>query len=158
MKLEIKNGVAYKKVTVTFDHGVYSADLDALPDYAGVYFVYRTYKGQDGKWKINSDEAPVYIGKAEDSVRSRMKDHERDMDITNWINDYCNQNDDLYICTAPVDIEPLSDIEAASIFHIQPKANVKNKESYNGGNIHLLIGEEKCYLSEANKNFYVKSM
>lgn len=155
-QLEIRNMELYKKITISFDAGQFSSAIDKLPDYAGLYFVYRTYKGVDGKWKVNHDEAPIYIGKAEDSVRSRMKEHENDMDITLWINDCCNEDDDLYICTAPVDVEALTDVEAALIYHIQPKANVLNKESYNGGNLHIVINDNYTYLKAANKNFYQK--
>lgn len=154
--LEIKNREVYKQATISFDSGQFSSSIDRLPDYAGLYFVYRTYKGADGKWKIDNTEAPVYIGKAEDSVRSRMKEHENDMDITFWFNDYCNEGDELYICTAPVDVDDLADVEAALIYRIQPKANVVNKESYNGGNLHVIINDNYTYIKTANKDFYQK--
>ena len=146
----------FKRIKLTFDAGQYSSSIDKLPEYPGLYFVYRAYRTADGKWHINSEEeVPVYIGKAEDSVRSRMQEHKDDGSLDKWFEDYTNPGDRLYIRTCAIS-DYIADAEAACIFHIQPSANVDNKQSYNGENIHIKCDGSPLFLSERNKDFSVE--
>ena len=152
--LVLSEGKTFNRIVLSFDSGCFDTKIDSLPDYIGLYFVYRVCKGEDGKYYISHLEPPIYIGKAEDSVRSRMKEHIDDGSLQNWKDRYCESEDFIYICTCPLE-ESIEDAEAACIFHIQPLANIDNKNSYNGANIYISIEGSYVYLNEQNKRFKV---
>lgn len=83
-----------------------------------------------------------------------MKEHIDDGSLQNWKDRYCESEDFIYICTCPLE-ESIEDAEAACIFHIQPLANIDNKNSYNGANIYISIEGSYVYLNEQNKRFKV---
>lgn len=147
-------GKRFNRIVLNFDSGCYDTKIDSLPEYCGLYFVYKVYKGNDNKYYISHVQPPIYIGKAEDNVKSRIKEHIDDGSLQKWKNEFCKVGESLYICTCPLE-NSIADTEAACIFHLQPLANVDNKKSYHGEDIYITIEGSYVYLKEENKQYKV---
>lgn len=147
-------GKKFNRIVLNFDSGCYDTKIDSLPEYCGLYFVYNVYKGKDNKYYISQEQPPIYIGKAEDNVKSRLKEHIDDGSLQKWKDDFCRNGESLFICTCPLE-DSIVDTEAACIFNIQPLANIDNKKSYYGENIYITVEGSYVYLNDNNKHFKV---
>lgn len=101
---------------------------NTLPDYSGLYFVYRgvRHKGKDNTYTCSLKEL-LYIGQAENINKRINGEHEH---FEDWCS-YLDEGEMLYYSTCPVPQYQLDEVEAACIYHAQPPVNTQNKDSYN---------------------------
>ncbi len=117
-----------------------------LPDYSGLYFVYRGIRNQksDGTYNCSLKEL-LYIGQAENINERVNGEHEHYED---WCS-YVKKGEMLYYSVCPVEGHLLDEVEAACIYHAQPPVNIQCKDSYNhnpvkivcSGNVDLIKPE-----------------
>lgn len=112
------------KRTILLDFKGYYRDGATLPDYSGLYFVYKGIPTKPGKCRIIR---LLYIGQAE-NINDRVgTDHEHYED---WKQEL-GHDEILYYSVCPVDAWDLDMTEAACIYKTQPPVNKQCKETYN---------------------------
>lgn len=111
-----------------FDGFTREETKNTLPDYSGLYFVYRgtRKKGADGKYSCSLQDL-LYIGQAENINERVNGTHEHYED---WCS-YLKKDEMLYYSVCPVESDLLDKVEAACIYQAQPPVNTQCKESYN---------------------------
>lgn len=110
-----------KIYNLQFD-GSWSDELrDQLPEYSGVYLVYRGVREHD---RFVCREI-LYIGQA-DNIRARHANHEKH----NLFLAECRLDEVLFYSCAPVAKVDLDRVENALIYEMKPRLNDKMKESF----------------------------
>lgn len=87
-----------------------------MPEYAGVYLVYRGTLTDDGKALICKEL--IYIGQAT-NIRSRLENHDRREDFLQR----ADNDEEIFYSCAKCNTNDLDRIENALIYHVQPPLN-----------------------------------
>lgn len=110
--------------TISLDFDGFYPDGATLPNYSGLYFVYKGIPTKPGKCRIIE---LLYIGQAENISDRVGTDHEHYED---WKKEL-SRDERLYYSVCPVDAWNLDMAEAACIYKTQPPVNKRCKETYN---------------------------
>lgn len=115
----------------------YFFDKNTLPDYAGIYLIYRAvYNRITQQGRILG---LLYIGES-DNIKLRHQNHEHENDFMKSLND----GEVLVYSTAPKDNEKIRKrIESTLIFYHKPPLNDKGKDSFGYDRTHI-ISSGKC--------------
>jgi excinuclease UvrABC nuclease subunit len=107
-----------------FDGYWRDANIDGVPEEAGVYLVYACeFNKPQGTVKLRK---LLYVGEAED-VRTRIKDHEkRDC----WEGEL-SQGEEICFSFTPLDDPNRERAEAALIYQHKPECNDEHKDEFN---------------------------
>lgn len=135
----------------------YWTDKKYLPDYKGIYFVYRAsnvhtnvYGGMDAQI-----EELIYIGKADDqSILERHQNHEKQP----LFDAALLEGEQLWYATIKVDSE-IDRVENGLIFKRQPRLNDKLKATFNHPDTHFILRSQKPIMdmfTEFSLKKYVK--
>ena len=110
-----------KTYKLTFDGSWSDSIRDELPEYSGVYLVYR---GTLDRGHFLCSEI-IYIGQAE-NIRERHKNHEkRDLFLAKR-----RANEVIFYSCAPVATSDLNRVENALVYEMRPILNDKLTESF----------------------------
>lgn len=113
-----------------------------LPEYRGVYLVYRGVWSE--KERLYYCHEIIYIGKA-DNIRQRHMSHEKRNDFLAT----CRTGEIVFYSYAEVPEDVLDRIEAALIFHTQPRLNEAFKDSFPYDNTRI-ISDGACALLDTD--------
>lgn len=114
-----------------------------LPDYSGIYFVYRaTYNEAN---KTVSLKELIYIGQAKD-LNQRLNNHEKYDDFLAQL----KEGEIICYSYAAVDMQDLDIVEKALVYVQQPPLNTDLTKSYNHDAASFLI-EGHCALLKHNE-------
>lgn len=131
---------------ITFKGYRRQANVSTLPDYSGVYIVYRcVYNIKD---ETVSLKELLYIGQAS-NINQRINNHDK-KDI---FESHLQQGEEIAYSYAQVNIDKLDVVENALIFAEQPPLNDKGKDSFNHPASSFSI-EGRCALVE-HRNFTI---
>ena len=126
-----------KTISLDFD-GFYPEGV-TLPDYSGLYFVYKGTPAEKGECYINE---LLYIGQAE-NIRDRVStNHEHYEDWKQKL----SRGEKLYYSVCSVEKRNLDMAEAACIYKAQPPGNNHCKESYNYDPVRIISSGPVEYL------------
>ena len=123
--------------TIELDFEGYWKSKDVLPDYKGIYCVYRAtpHKHSDGKTTVSLNEL-IYIGKAEDeTIKERHSKHERQDDFEKQL----KEGEELRYSTVKVAKEDIDRVENGLIYQRKPRLNGELKESFNHSDTHFIL-------------------
>lgn len=128
--------------TIELNFEGYWISKEALPEYSGVYCVYRAVpqKQLDGSTKVTLKEL-IYIGKAEDeTIRERHLNHERQEDFEKEL------REGEVLCYATVEVTTDIDrIENGLVFKHKPCLNSELRDHFNHPDTHFTItGDAVC--------------
>lgn len=128
--------------TIKLNFEGYWTRKEVLPEYSGVYCVYRAVpqKQLDGSTKVTLKEL-IYIGKAEDeTIRERHQNHERQVDFENEL------REGEVLCYATVEVTTDIDrIENGLVFKHKPRLNSELRDYFNHPDTHFTItGDADC--------------
>ena len=128
--------------TIKLNFKGYWTRNEVLPEYSGVYCVYRAVpqKQLDGSTKVTLKEL-IYIGKAEDAtIRERHLNHERQEDFEKEL------REGEVLCYATVEVTTDIDrIENGLVFKHKPRLNSELRDHFNHPDTHFTItGNAAC--------------
>ena len=123
--------------TIELDFEGYWISKDVLPDYKGIYCVYRAtpHKHSDGTTTVSLNEL-IYIGKAEDeTIKERHDNHEKQplFDAT-----LC-EGEELRYSTVKVSLEDIDRVENGLIFKRKPRLNDDLKDYFHHPDTHFVL-------------------
>ena len=128
--------------TIELNFEGYWISKEVLPEYSGVYCVYRAVPKLDsnGKRTVSLKEL-IYIGKAEDeTIRERHQNHERQKDFEKEL----REGEVLRYATAEVTTD-IDRIENGLVFKHQPRLNSDLRDHFNHPDTHfIIIGDADC--------------
>jgi len=131
--------------TISLNFEGYYQDGANLPDYSGLYFVYKGIPIEKRECRIVK---LLYIGQAE-NINDRVgSGHEHYED---WKREL-NRGEKLYYSVCSVEIKNLDIAEAACIYTAKPSVNKQCKESYNKNPVRIICTGDVAYFP---KNFDV---
>lgn len=137
--------------TIKLNFEGYWTRKEVLPEYSGVYCVYRAVpqKQLDGSTKVTLEEL-IYIGKAEDeTIRERHQNHERQKDFEEEL----REGEVLRYSTVEVTKEDIDRVENGLIFKHKPRLNSDLTDSFNHADTQFVLTGKIAKLSS---NFEVK--
>ena len=133
-----------KTYNLKFDGSLADDQRGFLPEYSGIYLVYRGLRDQKG---FLCREI-LYIGQAE-NIKARHENHEKhDMFIAEL-----RPKEVIFYSYAPVEKSDLNRVENALVFEMHPKLNDKLTETFPYEKT-TIISDGQCAL--LNKNFTVE--
>ena len=119
----------------------YWTDKKYLPDYRGIYFVYRAsnvHTDVNGNGTATLEEL-IYIGKADDqTIFERHQNHEKQPLFDNAL----LKGEHLWYATIKVDSD-IDRVENGLIFKRQPRLNDNLKETFNHPDTHFILRSPK---------------
>lgn len=128
--------------TIKLNFKGYWTRKEFLPEYSGVYCVYRAVpqKQLDGSTKVTLKEL-IYIGKAEDeTIRERHQNHERQVDFEKEL----REGEVLRYATVEVTTD-IDRIENGLVFKHKPRLNSELRDHFNHPDTHFIItGDADC--------------
>ena len=128
--------------TIKLNFEGYWTSKEVLPEYSGVYCVYRAVpqKQLDGSTKVTLKEL-IYIGKAEDeTIRERHQNHERQVDFENEL----REGEVLRYATVEVTTDG-NCVENGLVFKHKPRLNSDLRDYFNHPDTHFIItGDAAC--------------
>lgn len=123
-----------KTIELDFD---YYTSKEKLPNYKGVYIVYRAIPYKDGKGASRAIiKEIIYIGKAEDeTINERHVNHEKQplFDAT-----LC-EGEELRYSTVKVSVEDIDRVENGLIFKRKPRLNDDLKDYFHHPDTHFVL-------------------
>lgn len=125
--------------TISLDFDGFYRDEANLPDYSGLYFVYKGIPTEKRKCRITK---LLYIGQAEDISDRVNTGHEHYED---WKREL-DRGEELYYSVCPVEVRDLDMVEAACIYKAQPPVNSHCKENYNYAPVRIISSGSIKYL------------
>lgn len=131
----------------------YWTDKKYLPDYRGIYFVYRAsnvHANGFGSWNANIEEL-LYIGKADDqTIFERHQKHEKQP----LFDAALLEGEQLWYATIKVDSD-IDRVENGLIFKRQPRLNDILKKTFNHPDTHFVLRSSK-EIADMFTDFYLK--
>lgn len=126
------------RYNIHFNGSISDNDQAYLPEYGGVYLVYRGIWSE--KDKLFFCHEIIYIGKAE-NIKQRLLSHERRNDFLAA----CRPGEVIFYSYAEVSPLCFNQVEAALIYHTQPSLNDTGKDSFPYGPTHV-VSDGACAL------------
>lgn len=137
--------------TIELDFEEYWINKDVLPDYKGIYFVYRAtpHEHADGKTIVSLNEL-IYIGKAEtETIKERHSKHEKQDDFEKQL----KAGEELRYSTAKVAKEDIDRVENGLIFKRKPRLNNDLTASFKHEDTNFVL---KGDVTDIATNFFLK--
>ena len=125
-----------------FQGSISDAGRSYMPEYCGVYLVYRGIWSE--KDKLFYCHEIIYIGKA-DNIKQRHINHERRNDFIAA----CRPGEIVFYSYAEVPATSVDCVEAALIYHTQPRLNDKGKDSFPYEKTHI-VSDGACALLDTD--------
>jgi len=135
-----------KQYNVTFKGYRLEKDAAGLPEYSGIYLVYRCVYDKNTD-RVSLREL-IYIGQAE-NLKKRLNPHSRLDDFKKE----CQNNESVCYSYASISLGDLDVVENALVFAQQPRLNIDLKNNYNHDAASFVI-EGACSLLN-NTNFSI---
>ena len=141
-----------KKIELNFEG--YKTSREFLPDYHGIYFVYRVSNIHDNPQGglLGTIEELMYIGKADkQTIKQRHANHEKQQEFDAAL----LEGEVLWYLTAEVAPEDIDRVENGLIFKRQPRLNDVLTESFKHPDTHFVLHYKK-EIADMFTNFKLK--
>lgn len=137
--------------TIELDFEGYWISKDVLPDYKGIYCVYRAtpHKHSDGTTTVSLNEL-IYIGKAEDeTIKERHSKHEKQDEFEKQL----KEGEELCYSTVKVAKEDIDRVENGLIFKRKPRLNSDLTAAFKHEDTNFVL---KGDVADIATNFFLK--
>lgn len=131
-----------EEIHLHFQGSLSDKDRSKMPEYCGVYLVYRGIWSE--KDKLFYCHEIIYIGQA-NNIYQRHISHERRSDFLSS----CHTGEIVFYSFAKVPISLLDRVEAALLFNVKPVLNDYGKDDFPYDPIHI-VSDGACALLDAD--------